>query len=125
MAFITSKMQPVDYDFYQMGPNKINTVVDSIHLNGGADVVNKRTLETPTGVITEISDDKLEKLKSHPVFQIHLKNGYVSILGTEKEAKIADKDLKEDKSSQITPADYEKGNDKKEIKPKKKPTTKK
>ena len=124
--FITSKLAaPVTYAFYEMGANKVNIVVDSITIKGGADVINKRSLETPQGVVTELTDEQIEKLKSHPVFKTHLENGYVSILGSEKEAKQAPKDLQEDKSSQIQPEDYEKGNTKKEIRPKRKPTTKK
>lgn len=119
MVFITSKLAaPVTYAFYTQGENKINRITDEITLNGGADVINKRTLDTPSGVVTELDDEKLEKLKSHPVFKKHLANGMVAILGNEKEAKKADKGLKEDNSKQLTPKDYEKQN-------KKKPTTKK
>lgn len=119
MAFITSKMAaPVVYAFYAQGPNGIMQVVDTIKINGGADVITK-ALVTPQGIVTEIDDDKLDKLKSHPVFQKHLENGAVSIQGTEKEAKKAEKELEQDKSAQITPDDYEKGNAKKEIRPKK------
>lgn len=128
MAFITSKMAaPVRYAFYTQGANKINVVTDEITINGGAGVINKRSLETPQGVVTELTDEQLDKLKSHPVFKMHLANGAVAILGTEKEAKKADKDLKADKSSQITPEDYEEGNVEKQIIAKKttKPKTKK
>lgn len=128
MGFVTSKMAaPVTYAFYTQGANKINIVTDEITVNGGADVINKRSLETPAGVVTELPDEKIDKLKSHPVFKMHLANGAVAILGSEKEAKKADKELEKDKSSQITPEDYENGNDKKEIVAKKtsKPKTKK
>lgn len=128
MAFITSKMAAgVTYAFYTQGENKINVVTDQITIDGGAGVINKRTLETPQGVVTEVTSEQLEKLKSHPLFQLHLKKGAVAILGTEKEAKKADKDLKEDKSSQIKPEDYEEGNLEKQIVAKKtaKPKTKK
>lgn len=128
MAFITSKMAaPVKYTFYTLGANKINIVTDEITVNGGADVINKRSLDTPSGVVTEVTDEQLDKLKSHAVFKMHLANGAVAILGTEKEAKKADTGLEKDKSSQITPEDYEKGNSKKEIVAKKvsKPRTKK
>lgn len=128
MAFITSKMAaPVRYAFYAQGANRINVVVDEIQIDGGAGVINKRSLETPQGVVTEVTDEQLDKLKSHPLFKIHLTNGAVAILGTEKEAKKADKDLKADKSSQITPEDYETGNNEKQIVAKKtsKPKTKK
>lgn len=125
MAFITSKMaSAVSYTFYAQDANKINRVVDTITINGGADVINK-ALMTPQGVVTEIEGDRLEKLKSHPVFRTHLENGFVSIQGSEKAAKKAEETLEKDKSSQITPEDYEKGDEKKEIRPKKKPKTKK
>lgn len=127
MGFITSKMAaPVTYAFYTKGVNKINVVTDEITVNGGADVINKRSLETPAGVVTELTDEQIDKLKTHPVFKMHLENGAVAILGTEKEAKKADEDLKKDKSSQLTPEDYEKGNDEKQVAKKKaKPKTKK
>lgn len=119
MAFITSKMATgVTYAFYTQGANKINVVTDEITINGGADVINKKTLETPSGVVTELTDEQLEKLKSHPLFKTHLANGFITILSTEKEAKKADKDLNKDASKQLTPEDYE-------VKGKKKPKTNK
>ena len=125
MAFITSKLSaPVTYAFYKQTEGKINVVVDEIKLNGGADVINK-ALVTPQGVVTELDDERLEKLKSHPVFQTHLNNGYVSIQSSEKAAQKAEETLEKDKSSQITPDDYEKGDEKKQIRPKRKPSTKK
>lgn len=127
MAFVTSKLAAgVDYTFYKKNESKINIVVDTIHINGGADVVNKKTLDTPQGVVTELTDEQLDKLKSHPIFQQHLQGGYVVIQSTEKEAKKAEQDLEKDKSAQITPEDYEKGDEKKQIrKNTRKPRTKK
>lgn len=125
MAFITSKLSaPVTYAFYKLNEGKINIVVDEITINGGADVINK-ALITPQGIVTELDDSKLDKLKTHPVFKTHLENGFISIQETEKAAKKAEEKLEKDKSSQITPDDYEKGDAKKEIRPKRKPSTKK
>jgi len=116
MAYITSRMAGgVDYAFYKKGANGINVVTETISVGGGADVIDKRTLITPTGIVTFIDDDKLEKLKSHPLFQQHLACGAVTIKDTEKAANKAGEELEKDKSSQITPEDYEKGNDKKEM----------
>lgn len=118
MVYVTSKMAAgVTYAFYAQGANKINIVTDEITINGGADVINKRSLETPSGVVTEITDEQYDKLKSHSLFRQHLEDGYITVLGTEREAKKADKDLKEDASKQLTPEDYSK-------KGKKKPKTK-
>lgn len=116
MAYITSRMAGgVDYAFYKKGANGINVVTETITINGGADVIDKRTLITPDGVVTSVTDEQLEKLKSHPLFKIHLQNGGVTIKDTEKSANKAGEELEKDKSSQITPEDYEKGNDKKQM----------
>lgn len=127
MGFITSRMAaPVTYAFYTQGANKINIITDEITIKGGADVINKRSLDTPQGVVTELTDEQIDKLKSHPIFKMHLANGAVAILGTEKEAHKAEADLKKDKSSQLTPEDYEKGNSEKQVIAKKsKPKAKK
>lgn len=116
MAYITSRMAGgVDYAFYKKGPNGINVVTETISINGGADVIDKRTLITPDGVVTSVTDEELEKLKTHPLFKIHLQNGGITIKDTEKSANKAGEELEKDKSSQITPEDYEKGNDKKQM----------
>lgn len=119
MIYITSKMAaPVTYAFYTQGANKINVVTHEITIKGGADVINKRTLETPSGAVTELSAEDFDRLKLHPLFKQHLEDGFVAVLGTEKEANKADKDLKKDASKQLTPEDYQ-------VKGKKKPKTNK
>lgn len=118
MKYVTSRMAAgVTYAFYTQGANKINVVTDEITIKGGADVINKRSLETPSGVVTEITDEQCDKLMSHPLFRQHLESGALAVLGTEKEASKADKNLKEDTSRQLKPEDYDK-------KGKKKPKTK-
>ena len=123
MAYLTSRLAAgVDYTFYEKGANGINQVVDVISVNGGADVINKKSLDTPYGVVTQIDDERLAKLKTHPVFKQHLKEGYIVINTVEKEAEKIAKDennnLKQDNSKQLTDKDYTK-------KGRKKPTTKK
>lgn len=127
-VYITSRLASgVNYAFYEKQPNGINKVVKEISIKGGSDVIDKKTLITPMGVITEIEKADLDELMQHPVFKTHLENGYISINENEKAAKTAGEKLEKDKSSQITDDDYENGNDKKEIiaEPKKKPRTKK
>ena len=109
MSFITSRLATsVNYTFYTKGANNINVVTDTITVKGGADVINKKSLETPQGVVTELTDEQIDKLKSHPVFKQHLKGGYITIVSTEKEAKKVETELQEDKSKQLTPKDYTK-----------------
>ena len=109
MSFITSRLATsVNYTFYTKGANNINVVTDTITVKGGADVINKKSLETPQGVVTELTDEQIDKLKSHPVFKQHLEGGYVAIVATVKEAKKVEDVLKEYKSKQLTPKDYTK-----------------
>lgn len=127
-VFITSRLASgVDYAFYVKGPNGINKVAKTISIKGGSDVINKTTLLTPQGIVTELSKEELDELKTHPVFMMHLENGYITINENEKAANNAGDKLEVDKSSQITDADYENGNEKKEMvaAPKKKGRTKK
>lgn len=113
MTYILSRLSSgVDYAFYACGQNGINNVVETIHLDGGADVINKRNLVTPEGVVTEISSDKLEKLKTHPVFQTHLENGFIKICDSSKSADKSANELEKDNSRQLTPQDYRKQNKK-------------
>lgn len=51
----------------------------SVVVKGGAGVANRRTIETPRGVVTSVTEEEAKFLSSHPVFAKHLKNGYVSI----------------------------------------------
>lgn len=127
-SFVTSRLAGgVNYAFYQKGPNGINTVYKTICIKGGSDVVDKKTLLTPQGVVTEVSKEDLALLETNPVFKMHVENGYITITDNEKAANKAGEKLEVDKSSQITDEDYENGNDKKQMvaAPKKKPRTKK
>lgn len=127
-VYITSRLAGgVDYAFYKKNPGGINIVDKTISIKGGSDVVDKKTLITPMGVVTELSKDDFDLLKTHPVFKTHLENGYITIKDNEKAAEKAGEKLEIDKSSQITEEDYEKGNEKKQMlaTPKKKPRTKK
>lgn len=127
MYIISRLAAGVDYAFYEKTPNGTNKVVKTISINGGSDVIDKKTLITPLGVVTEINKAELDELMQHPVFKTHLENGYISINENEKNIEKNAEKLEKDKSSQIVEEDYEKGNDKKEIiaDAKKKPKTKK
>lgn len=54
-------------------------VAVSVVVKGGAGVANRRTLETPRGVVTEVTQEQAEFLSAHPVFKKHLQNGFVQV----------------------------------------------
>lgn len=101
-----------DYTFYvkQDINEGINRVSKVITINGGANVADKHFL-TKDGILTEISDDNLELLQTHPVFQTHLKNGFVKIMksNSEKDVRKGKKDMSpKDNGAPLTPESFEK-----------------
>lgn len=119
MAYITSTLTtPVEYTLYKDLPGKARAVAASVRINGGANVADKRTIVTPQGVCTQVTDEQLELLRKHPLFKEHEKKGYVAVVETryKEDAEKAAKDLQpKDGSAPKTPQDYE---EKKAKKPK-------
>lgn len=112
MPFIISKLSNSQcYTQYAKGVNGINNAKEVVEIKGGADVINKRTLETPQGVVTEVTKDQLEILKQNADFNRHLENGYLTIIDNKlSEEKTEEKAVKmpKDNSRQKTPKDYKK-----------------
>jgi rRNA maturation endonuclease Nob1 len=79
----------------------------SIVINGGAGVINKKTMETPKGVITEITAEDLKFLKTQTLFNEKVEAGSYEIVETEKKAKESSKRGKKDKGAQLTAKDFE------------------
>lgn len=107
MAYILSTMTSgVDYTIYKKTPGGLSVPVKTISVNGGANVQNTRTLITPQGITTSITDEDLELLMNHPVFKIHLEKGFVKVVKTEK---VDTKGMEvKDKSAQLTADDFKK-----------------
>lgn len=79
----------------------------SIVINGGAGVINKKTMETPKGVITEITEEDLKFLKTQSLFNAKVEAGSYEIVESEKKAKESSKKGKKDKGAQLTAKDFE------------------
>lgn len=88
------------------GSRKI--VQKSVLIKGGNGVVDKSTLITPVGVVTEVSEAELEFLKTIPAFQEHEKNGFITFeVGKRQEPeKMAAKMKRHDKSAPKTESDF-------------------
>lgn len=79
----------------------------AVVINGGAGVINKKTMETPNGVITEVTKEELEFLKTQYLFNLKVENGSYEIVDSEKDAKKkAAKAGKKDKGAQLTAKDF-------------------
>ena len=79
----------------------------SVTIKGGAFVINKKTMETPKGIITEVTKEELDFLKTQALFNEKVKSGSYEIVENEKKAKESSKKGKKDKGAQLTAKDFE------------------
>lgn len=116
MPFIVSKCgQSTRYTGWKKGKNGLNQREMSVVIKGGANVVDKKTLTVPNGVITEVTADELAFLKSNSAFKRHVDRGWLTILSNkaaaEKLSEQSEKDeegfVKKDGSAQLTKEDFE------------------
>ena len=116
MPYIVSKAsQDNEYTGWKKGRNGLNQKEFSVVVKGGANVVDKKKLEVPNGVVTEVTKEELEFLKQNNAFQRHLDRGWVYIAtskeSAQKKAETQDKDengkVRKDGSAQLTAQDFE------------------
>ena len=80
----------------------------SVIIKGGVGVIDKKTFETPNGVITEVTKEELEFLKTQSLFNEKVENGsYEIVEGEKKASEKAKKRTKKDKGAQLTAKDFE------------------
>lgn len=96
---------PMVYPLYSGGENPVK--IKEIRIEGGANVVNPLSMKTPTGVVTEVSDEDLELLKKDPAFQRHVARGFMRVM-TESEPNTKDMQ-KGDNCRQLNDYEYSQG----------------
>lgn len=100
--------QPMTYPIYAGGtdrPQKIKEIV----IAGRANVADPRTLVTPTGAVTEVSDADLELLKKSAAFQRHVARGFMRVMN---ESELNTNGMqKRDNSAQLQDFEYAQGTD--------------
>jgi len=98
---------PVSYATYKTDTKDIPVIEKNILIKGGTGVSDKNFV-TPKGVVTEVTSEELEHLKSNEVFKLHMQNGFITV--EEKKQKPVEKvvvNMKDaDKSSPIRPQDF-------------------
>ena len=100
--------QPMTYPIYAGGtdrPNKVKEIV----IKGMANVIDPRTMATPTGVVTEVSDADLELLKKSSAFQRHVARGFMRVM--DKSELDTSEMQKRDNSAQLMDAEFAAGTD--------------
>ncbi len=88
------------------GGDTLPTMESYVLIHGGANLATKH-LVTPKGVVTKITDEEYERLKSNLAFGRHLKRGYLTVEDYDYtvDEVVADMTPK-DGSAPLTPDDY-------------------
>lgn len=89
-------------------PSGAQRIVKRITINGGANVIDRKTLLTPQGVVTEMADKDFDLLKETKFWKRQEKAGYLRVVETKDAAEDTKKaGLKtKDRSSQKTEKDF-------------------
>lgn len=96
--------------YVQSDPNQLPKIRKTVLVKGGTGVTEARHVQTPKGVITEVTDEELEALQENTSFQDHVKNGYITVEARKaKIAKVTESMNKGDKSRPLTDKDFELG----------------
>lgn len=108
MAYIVSyESASVEFPKWVKTKNGVDAQ-GSVVVKGGAWVINKKTMETPKGIITEVSKEDLDFLKTQSLFNEKVKNGSYEIVEGEKKAREKSKIAKpKDKGAQLTAKDFQ------------------
>ena len=113
MPHIVSTMtSPVAYTEWVSNPGGINIKKRHVLINGGHGVARRDPaggLFTPNGVITKVTQEELDFLKTDSVFQQHLKEGAVKVISAVTPADKAVKDMSVGLDRPLTAKDSEKG----------------
>lgn len=84
------------------------TIEHSVLIKGGSNVVDRKTLVTPTGaIVTKITQKDLDALNENAVFKLHQANGFIVVKehAEDGEAAASDMDTR-DQSAPLVPEDF-------------------
>lgn len=96
---------------------RYKTKLGVVEINGGANLATRRTLDTPRGVVTEITEEQYAALKSDSLsFGNHIENGFVTADTKKADAnKVAGNLAGKDKSAQRTTSELKDRSSDKEL----------
>lgn len=63
----------------------VATIQKKVTIKGGSNVVNRKSLDTPYGVATKVSDEDLAFLQERVVFKEHMKAGFIRVEKSDKD----------------------------------------
>lgn len=106
-AFVFSTLaNDQKYTNWLPGGGDVSIPDRAILIKGGAGIANDRFV-TPLGVMTEIEEDDIAELEANKVFQLHVKNGFITVQKRSADAEKVAADMnRTDPSAPKTPAHY-------------------
>ena len=106
----------MSYTHWHPAPDGGSLAVEgkTIFIQGGANVAqrakNSTDIWTPLGRRTEVSDEDMELLEKNLVFQLHVKNGFVTVQKKSADVEKVVADMKRnDLSAPLTEANFPEG----------------
>lgn len=101
--------QNMVYPIYADGRQNQAQILKKITIRGKANVADVATLQTPTGAVTEVSDEDLALLKKSAAFQRHVMKGFMKVINA---SELDTSDMaKRDGSAQLQDIEYADGSD--------------
>ena len=98
--------EPQQYTKYESAGDT-HRVVASVRINGGHGKADHKTLITPLGMATEVTEEQLAILMENKSFLKHKERGYITVSGKREDAeKVAADMTVSDGSAQLTDADF-------------------
>lgn len=82
------------------------TYGNGVTIRGGANVADARTLVTPLGHYTRVTDEELEGLRNDPTFQLHEENHFITVRKSKDDEEVTASDHKtRDAAAPLVPED--------------------
>lgn len=98
---------PVDFEIRKDVKNSpVAQVTKVIRVAGGANVRDRKSIYTPNGLMTEVSDEDYALLEQDQLFRQLKANGYI-VVTSDHHLNVNDNE-KKDKSAPKTPEDFQK-----------------
>lgn len=95
------------YGPFQVGGADLPNRPETVLINGGAGIATKHFM-TPLGVLTTITEEQLALCEADPAFQHHVKEGWLIVDCTQRDAENVSTDMaSRDGSAPIVPQEIE------------------
>lgn len=104
---VSRASQDIEYCGWKTSKNGLNEKSFSVIIKGGANIMDRDTMKTPKGVITEVTPEELDFLNQNGAFLRHKKAGFMTIAKDRDDANdIKSATGNKDNSAQLTPQDF-------------------